>query len=51
MFGHKFKSGVYKRSTRWTKDVLEDGKKVMRSLGLGMQEKDLYRTKELNTTE
>ncbi len=33
LFGHKFKSGVYKRTTKWTGDILNDVKNVVKSAG------------------
>lgn len=34
IFGHNFKSGVYKRTKRWGKAILDDIKKVGHSLGI-----------------
>ncbi len=34
IFGHEFKSGVYKRTKRWGKNILEDIKNVGKSLGI-----------------
>lgn len=34
IFGHDFKSGVYKRTKRWGKAILDDIKKVGHSLGI-----------------
>lgn len=33
VFGHKFKSGVYKRTARWTKDAFSDTKKFFEDIG------------------
>ena len=44
LFGHKFRSGVYKRTSKWTNDILRDGKAVLRSIGI--QDKALYRRME-----
>ena len=35
LFGHHFKSGVYKRTRRWGGDVINDVKRVLNSIGLG----------------
>ena len=43
LFGHKFNSGVFKRTTKWTGDVLNDAKSVLRSMGIPVGEKDRYR--------
>ncbi len=33
IFGHKFKSGVYKRTAKWTKDAFSDTKKFFEDIG------------------
>ena len=46
LFGHRFKSGVYKRTSKWTNDILRDGKALLRSIGI--QDKALYRRMEVD---
>ena len=46
LFGHKFKSGVYKRTTKWSKDILNDARVGLKRIGIQGSKYHLYSKQE-----